>query len=108
MIRRQNIGQVLDSKANLVSYCHEVQKKLGMQYRSPPVPIDLRHSSVAEGAEESEFQSLQNLEIDDSQVQQFRQMAQNKYNIRLSWKLDDLINNKITLPFANGNLFDFF
>ena len=85
---RQNIGQVLDSKANLTSYCHEVQKKLGMQYRTPPLPVDLRNANAVDFAMESfsqDGQNSRNNEIDeDAQFQQFRLMAQNKYNIRLS------------------------
>jgi hypothetical protein len=38
----QNIAQILDSKSNLVTYCSEVQKKLGMQYKAPALPVDLR------------------------------------------------------------------
>jgi small-conductance mechanosensitive channel len=41
----QSIGQILDSKANLVTYCNEVQKKLGMHYRAPPVPVHLKGDS---------------------------------------------------------------
>jgi hypothetical protein len=88
LIDRQNIGQVLDSKANLTSYCHEVQKKLGMQYRAPPLPVDLRNANAVDFAMESlsqDGQNSRNTEIDeDAQFQQFRLMAQNKYNIRLS------------------------
>jgi hypothetical protein len=38
----QNPGAIYDSRGNLVSYCNEVQKLLGMQYRAPPMPIDIR------------------------------------------------------------------
>lgn len=38
----QSVGQILDSKANLVTYCNEVQKKLGMVYRAPPLPVHLK------------------------------------------------------------------
>jgi hypothetical protein len=37
----QNVGTVLDSKGNLMSYCTEVQKMLGIQYKAPHVPIEL-------------------------------------------------------------------
>ena len=90
----QNVGQVLDSKANLVSYCHEVQKKLGMEYKAPALPVDLRNAlalgrtieSITGGGsqQDNDSQSTQNFEIDDAQFQQFRAMAASKYNIKLS------------------------
>ena len=44
----QSVGAVLDSKANLVSYSHEVQKKLGMQYKAPPLPIHIQKGDVSQ------------------------------------------------------------
>ena len=44
----QSVGAVLDSKANLVSYSHEVQKKLGMQYKAPPLPIHVQKGDVSQ------------------------------------------------------------
>ena len=38
----QNVGQILDSKANLNSYCNEVAKQLQIAYRPPHLPVDLR------------------------------------------------------------------
>lgn len=37
----QDIGGVLTSKAELMTYELEVAKKLGMKYVSPPLPVDL-------------------------------------------------------------------
>lgn len=93
---RQNIGQILDSKSNLVTYCHEVQKKLGMQYTAPPLPVDLSDSnrdilSMLDNrviaTSNSNSQAEQNSseaqeEYDNFQVEQFRTMALKKYNIR--------------------------
>ena len=37
----QEVGQVLDSKANLTSYCQEVARQLDMEYQAPQVPVHL-------------------------------------------------------------------
>lgn len=37
----QNVGTVLDSKGNFMSYCTEVQKMLGIQYKAPHLPIEM-------------------------------------------------------------------
>eukprot|EP00557_Chaetoceros_sp_GSL56_P005248 CAMPEP_0176505866 /NCGR_PEP_ID=MMETSP0200_2-20121128/16732_1 /TAXON_ID=947934 /ORGANISM="Chaetoceros sp., Strain GSL56" /LENGTH=1081 /DNA_ID=CAMNT_0017905467 /DNA_START=263 /DNA_END=3505 /DNA_ORIENTATION=- len=37
----QNIGEVLQAKADVASFCLEVQKKMDMRYVAPPMPIDL-------------------------------------------------------------------
>ena len=37
----QNIGVILQSKADVASYCLEVAKKLGMRYYAPPLPVNL-------------------------------------------------------------------
>ena len=88
----QNIGQISDSKANLISYCHEVQKKLGMQYHSPPVPLQVLNENALGlfNASTSLDNSLKeptdssDETIDDVQFQQFRTMAMKKYNIRVA------------------------
>jgi len=41
--RWSNVAQVLDSKANITSYCMEVAKQLKMDYTAPPLPVDLRY-----------------------------------------------------------------
>ncbi|CAB9496802.1 Mechanosensitive ion channel protein [Seminavis robusta] len=37
----QQVGAIIESKANLTTYCLEVSKQLEMRYRSPPLPVDL-------------------------------------------------------------------
>ena len=37
----QHIGGILESKAAVMSFCLEVQKKLGMRYTAPSTPVDL-------------------------------------------------------------------
>ena len=37
----QNIGNVLQAKADVASFCLEVSKKMDMRYIAPPLPIDL-------------------------------------------------------------------
>ncbi|CAJ1957660.1 unnamed protein product [Cylindrotheca closterium] len=44
----QNAGAVYDSRGNLVSFCNEVQKLLGMQFKKPPLPVDIRNGSALE------------------------------------------------------------
>jgi len=38
----QNIGAILQSKADVASFCLEVSKKMDMRFFAPPMPIDLR------------------------------------------------------------------
>ena len=38
----QNIGALLQSKAILQSFCLELQKKMDMRFKSPPLPVDLK------------------------------------------------------------------
>lgn len=37
----QDIGPILQSKADVASYCLELAKKLGMRYTAPPLPVNL-------------------------------------------------------------------
>jgi hypothetical protein len=37
----QNIGIILQEKADVSSFCLEVSKKMGMRFIAPPMPIDL-------------------------------------------------------------------
>lgn len=43
--QQQNIGPILQSKADLSSFCLEVSKKLDMRYESPPMPVNLSATS---------------------------------------------------------------
>ena len=37
----QQVGGIIESKANLTTYCLEVSKQLGMRYISPSLPVNL-------------------------------------------------------------------
>ena len=41
---QQNIGPILQSRADLASFCLEVTKKLNIKYESPPMPVNLSAS----------------------------------------------------------------
>lgn len=97
---------MLDSKANLSSYCNEVARQLQMHYRAPPLPIDLRNGEgllqqPSQQQEEQQQQPQQNNnknqrnnelpssifddDMDEGErILQFRQIAQTKHNIRFS------------------------
>lgn len=80
----QSVPQVLDSKANLVTYCNEVQKKLGMKYRAPPLPVDLR--SVQQLLQNNSLVSVtdlpgsEDLDLEPS-MNQFRLIAKTRHRI---------------------------
>lgn len=97
----QSIGVLLDSKANLSSYCNEVARQLNMHYRAPPLPVDLRYAQMPQlppttpdggltsTPEENNFgtapKANREEEMDrEAHIQQFRQIAMNKHNIRLN------------------------
>eukprot|EP00980_Cylindrotheca_fusiformis_P014169 scaffold3720_cov141-Cylindrotheca_fusiformis.AAC.8 len=96
----QNIGQVADSKSNFITYCHEIQKKLDMEYTAPPLPVNLSYSkndvlSMLESQTPTPARHNNDQQADlnnsfteeesgNQQVQQFRTMAMKKYNIRVS------------------------
>ena len=42
----QTVVPILQSKADLFSYCLEVQKQLGMRYNAPSLPVDLRMAQL--------------------------------------------------------------
>ncbi len=41
------LHQILDSKADLCSFCNELAKKLDIYYKAPPLPVDLRYTGDA-------------------------------------------------------------
>jgi hypothetical protein len=45
----QNVGAILQSKADVSSYCLEVSKKLEMRFKAPPMPVDLKMVKGEEG-----------------------------------------------------------
>ena len=100
----QNIGYVLDSKANLSSYCQEVLKQLGIHYKAPPLPVDLRcdpsqtipgflsqyephrqQESSLPSAKETGSSSVVSADANDGYDARaaFRDMAVNRHNIFL-------------------------
>lgn len=74
----QEIGQLLDSKANLSSYCQEVQKQLGMNYHAPPLPVDLKQviSGVGGGSQAAGSDSADDVDS-VARRDEFRSMALN-------------------------------
>lgn len=77
----QDVGQLLDSKANLSSYCQEVQRQLGMNYRAPPLPVDLKYLGDL-GVGTSGTESADDLDS-VTRREEFRTMALSRHNINL-------------------------
>jgi hypothetical protein len=88
---RQNIGQILDSRGNFISFCHEVQRILGMEYRAPPVPIDLSGGHFdSEGrlsVEQQQTMDRSSRETPENDIQAktdlFRSVAQQRHNLKI-------------------------
>ena len=72
-----NIGVILDSKANMASYIQEVCQQLGITYKPPALPVDMKYSVQApvEPPKEEMFDA-------DARMQDFRGMM-HKHDIRL-------------------------
>ena len=66
----QNIGTILNSKAEVASYCLEVQKKLGMRYEAPPLPVNLGINNRTQQMEQSVFEREQSGASGDSSSDQ--------------------------------------
>jgi len=79
----QNIGQLLDSKANLSSFCLEVASQLDIHYRAPPLPVDLKYSQDADPPVPMEVEGMHELDS-EARAEEFRSIALNKHNIRMS------------------------
>ena len=89
----QNTGAIYDSRGNLVSFCNEVQKLLGMQYKAPPVPIDIRaangfefmdstrSNSGREPPSSSVAVSEPRAGIEQATREKFRQVAENNHKM---------------------------
>lgn len=61
----QNIGEVLNAKASVASFCLEVQKKMDMRYVAPPMPVDL--SIVGKNKEMmSEFENIMGRDLNST------------------------------------------
>jgi hypothetical protein len=69
----QFIGQLLDSKGNLQSYCLEVAKQLNVHYHAPPLPVDLKYSPAIPIAEIFGNESMN----DEARAEMFRSLALN-------------------------------
>jgi small-conductance mechanosensitive channel len=86
----QSIAQILDSKANLVTYCNEVQKKLGMKYHAPPLPVEFRGAQQflqndSLGSVTGPGLPPSDEDIDfDARMNQFRLIAKTRHQIRLT------------------------
>jgi hypothetical protein len=91
----QNIAQILDSKSNLVTYCGEVQKKLGMQYKAPALPVDLRGAESflqqhQPGTDQHSIASIYGIPSDEdpseveARMNYFRLIAQTRHQIRVT------------------------
>lgn len=87
---RQNVGQILDSKGNLISFCHEVQRMLGMEYRAPPLPVDLTGGRLDEDGKltldayrDKEDRSTERNQFLDteSKTDLFRSVAQQRHQL---------------------------
>jgi len=78
----QEVGQVLDSKANLNSYCQEVARQLDMEYQAPRLPVELQH---APSPLEQPVPNESNRTLDrEALTHEFQQIARHKHNIRVS------------------------
>jgi hypothetical protein len=69
----QRIGMLLDSKANLNSYCLAVMKQLDIHYHAPPLPVDMKYSPAIPIAENfgNENASMN----DEARSEMFRSLA---------------------------------
>ena len=72
----QNIGPILQSKADLSSFILEVTKRLDMKYESPPMPVNLSAAGPM---------NIQGLFADESNVQ-----PQSGFPLRVSADLQDV------------------
>ena len=78
----QQVGQVLDSKANLYSYCQEVARQLDMEYQAPKLPVELTHATVPRELP-TVMEGNQSRLDHDALTQEFQSIARNKHNIRV-------------------------
>ena len=76
----QNIGQILDSKGNLASYILEVTQQLGLNYKAPALPVNLRQLKVAEDAEDEDEKRKNDT---TQKAEDFRGIV-DSFNIRLN------------------------
>ena len=89
--RWQEVGRVLDSKANLTTFCLDVAKKLNMNYKAPPVPIQLSYAAnsvgnpmqqIVDGASTAKDDAAPEEDLNvDRLTEAFRLSAMEKHNI---------------------------
>lgn len=70
----QEVGRVLDSKANLSSYCQEVARQLEMNYQAPKVPVEISHANGHDSSTDYDADRL---------TKAFQDISRNKHQIRV-------------------------
>lgn len=77
----QEVGQVLDSKANLTSYCQEVARQLDMEYQAPQVPVHLTQETTPSSDRSS---AVDEVRFDENEMtHRFSDIAHTKHSIRV-------------------------
>jgi hypothetical protein len=56
-------GSILESKAQVSSFCLELAKKLDMRYQSPPLPVDLAFNKSRMDMDEAKI-ALSRVDVD--------------------------------------------
>lgn len=74
------VGAVLDSKANLTTFCLDVAKQLNMHYKAPPLPVDLQYRPAPEDTGRNAHGSNEDFNA-DALAEAFRSSALYKHNI---------------------------
>lgn len=80
------MGVVLDSKANLTTYCLDVAKQLQMHYQAPPLPVHVtyRNDELGPGAAATlpnRVRGDQTVPSPEQLTESFRHAAVEKHNI---------------------------
>ena len=77
----QEVGQVLDSKANLTSYCQEIARQLEMEYKAPQVPIHVTQDSTTS---DKSMTAVDEVNYDENELtNKFADIAHKKHGIRV-------------------------
>ena len=79
----QEVGQVLDSKANLTSFCQEIARQLDMEYQAPQVPIQItKHASSS--SDSAGATAVDEVHFDEAALtHKFFDIAHTKHSIRV-------------------------
>lgn len=67
----QDVGDVLQSKADVASFCLEVSKKMGMRFVAPPMPVDL--SMVNEPNAMRTIREVDTLSVDADELEDIQE-----------------------------------